>query len=557
MNPPIVVPRPAATVILARDTSDGIEVFMMQRTTEVAFAKGMHVFPGGGLDPADHHEEIASLCVGLTDDLASNTLGIEKGGLAYWIAAIRECFEESGLLLGYRHDDELVQLNEHEALRLSDLRTALAENKITFVDVLKAEQFRVATDKIAYFSHWITMPGRPKRYDTRFFVAQAPVGQIAKQDDYETVGQRWVRPADAIEKSRLGEIDLMFPTIKTLESLSRFATVQELLEHAREPKPKQLMTPRTGTGRNGQPEILVASDYAYAEIGKIDPQGAGTAKTYIEPGVPVEIAPSVLRLTAANPGMMTGPGTNSYLIGTQETGIAVIDPGPPLTEHIDALIKAARGPIKWILCTHTHLDHSPAALELKARTGATLFGMPPPPYPNQDQTFVPDVIVTHHQRLQVGGADLRVIHVPGHASNQVCYLHETEHLMFTGDHLMQGSTVVISPPDGNMATYLASLRLLLEEQIDFLAPGHGFLMDKPNNAVERVLIHRQDRENKVVAALKTFEQPVTLEELVPVAYKDTAEKLHKVAMRSLFAHLQKLVEEQRVVFANDRWLLKR
>ena len=364
-------------------------------------------------------------------------------------------------------------------------------------------------------------------------VAQAPVGQIAKQDDYETVGQRWVRPADAIEKSRLGEIDLMFPTIKTLESLSRFATVQDLLDHAREPKPKQLMTPRIGTGRNGQPEILVASDYAYAEIGKIDPQGA------------------------ANPGMMTGPGTNSYLIGTQETGIAVIDPGPPLTEHIDALIKAARGPIKWILCTHTHLDHSPAALELKARTGATLFGMPPPPYPNQDQTFVPDVIVTHHQRLQVGGADLRVIHVPGHASNQVCYLHETEHLMFTGDHLMQGSTVVISPPDGNMATYLASLRLLQEEQIDFLAPGHGFLMDKPKDAVDRVLIHRQDRENKVVAALKTFEQPVTLEELVPVAYKDTAEKLHKVAMRSLFAHLQKLVEEQRVSYANDRWLLKR
>ena len=167
MTSPIVVPRPAATVILARDTNDGIEVFMVQRTTEVVFAKGMHVFPGGGLDPADHHDEIASLCVGLTDATASNTLGIDKGGLAYWIAAIRECFEEAGLLLGYRHDNELVRLAAHEALRLSDLRSALAENKITFVDVLKAEQFRVATDKIAYYSHWITMPGRPKRYDDR------------------------------------------------------------------------------------------------------------------------------------------------------------------------------------------------------------------------------------------------------------------------------------------------------------------------------------------------------------------------------------------------------
>ena len=557
MNPPIVVPRPAATVILARDTSDGIEVFMMQRTTEVAFAKGMHVFPGGGLDPTDHHPDIASLCVGLTDVHASTTLGIEQGGLAYWIAAIRECFEEAGLLLGYRYDDELVHLNEHEALRLADLRIALAENKITFVDVLKAEQFRVATDKIAYFSHWITMPGRPKRYDTRFFVAQAPVGQVAKQDDYETVGHRWVRPADAIEKSRLGEIDLMFPTIKTLETLSRFATVQELLEFARAPKPKQLMTPRTGTGRDGKTEILIPGDYAYAELGKIDPEGKGVGKTYIEPGIAVEIAPDVLRVTAPNPGMMTGPGTNSYLIGNQHTGVAVIDPGPPLVEHIEALINAARGPIKWILCTHTHLDHSPAALELKARTGATVYGMPPPPYPNQDQTFAPEIQVTHRQQITVAGVTLRVIHTPGHASNQVCYLHEAEHLMFTGDHIMQGSTVVINPPDGNMAIYLASLRLLLDEQIAFLAPGHGFLMDKPNEAVERLLIHRQDRENKVLAALRTFEQPATLEELVPVAYRDTAEKLHKVAMRSLFAHLQKLVEEQRVEYANDRWLLKR
>ena len=556
MTSPIVVPRPAATVILARDTNDGIEVFMVQRTTEVVFAKGMHVFPGGGLDPADHHDEIASLCVGLTDATASNTLGIDKGGLAYWIAAIRECFEEAGLLLGYRHDNELVRLAAHEALRLSDLRSALAENKITFVDVLKAEQFRVATDKIAYYSHWITMPGRPKRYDTRFFVAQAPVGQVAKQDGYETVGHRWVRPADAIEKSRLGEIDLMFPTIKTLESLARFATVQELLDYARAPKPKQLMAPRTGTGRDGKPEILIPGDYAYAELGKIDAAGVGVGKTYIEPGVAVEIAPNVLRVTAGNPGMMTGPGTNSYLIGNHDTGIAVIDPGPPLAEHIDALLKAARGSIKWILCTHTHLDHSPATLELKARTGATVYGMPPPPYPNQDQTFAPDVQVTHQQALQVAGATLRVIHTPGHASNQVCYLHETERLMFTGDHIMQGSTVVINPPDGNMATYLTSLRLLFDEKIDFLAPGHGFLMDKPTEAVERILVHRQDRENKVVAALRTFKQPVTLEELVPVAYKDTAEKLHKVAMRSLFAHLQKLVEEQRVVYANERWLLK-
>ena len=463
MNQPVVVPRPAATVILARDTDHGIEVFMMQRTTEVVFAKGMHVFPGGAIDPTDHHAEIASLCVGLSDDQASQMLGIERGGLAYWIAAIRECFEEAGLMLGYRHEDELVRLDGPEAVRLAELRTALSENKLTFVDVLKAEQFRVATDKIAYYSHWITQAGRPKRYDTRFFVAQAPAAQTAKQDDYETVGHRWVRPAEAIEKSRLGEIDLMFPTIKTLESLSRFATVQELLDYARTPKPKQLMSPHSGLGRDGQTHTLIPGDYAFAEIRKLDPNNKGQAKTYIEPGQPVEIAPDVWRVTAPNPGMMTGPGTNSYLIGNQTTGVAVIDPGPLLTEHLETLLRAAPGPIKWILCTHTHLDHSPATLELQARTGASVYGMPPPPYPNQDQTFAPDVHVTHHQQLQVAGVTLRVIHTPGHASNQVCYLHESEQLLFTGDHIMQGSTVVINPPDGNMIAYLASLRLLFEK----------------------------------------------------------------------------------------------
>jgi 8-oxo-dGTP pyrophosphatase MutT (NUDIX family) len=149
-------------------------------------------------------------------------LGIEQGGLAYWIAAIRECFEESGLLLGYRNEQDLVRLQGEDAERLATLRLEMAQNKLSFADILKTEQFRAATDKIAYYSHWITQAGRPKRYDTRFFVAQAPEGQTAVQDNHETVGQVWVRPEQAIEMNRAGTIELMFPTIKTLESLSPF-----------------------------------------------------------------------------------------------------------------------------------------------------------------------------------------------------------------------------------------------------------------------------------------------------------------------------------------------
>ncbi|MCM0034540.1 MAG: MBL fold metallo-hydrolase [Burkholderiaceae bacterium] len=552
---PPAVPRPAATVILARNVSDGIEVFMMERTTAVEFAKGMHVFPGGALDRADHHPEIASLCVGLDDKAASETLGIEQGGLAYWIAAIRECFEESGLLLGYRGSDQLLQLAAHEAERLAALRVDMAQSKLSFMDILLQEQVQAATDRIAYYSHWVTQAGRPRRYDTRFFVAQAPEGQTALQDNHETVGQLWVRPDQAIDLHRSGTLNLMFPTIKTLESLAPFKYVEELLEYARKPRPKQVMAPVTGVDRSGVSHTLIPGDFAYAEIKKLDLDNQGTLRAFIEPGQAVTIGQDVLRLTAANPGMMTGPGTNSYLIGNAEQGVAVIDPGPLLETHIEALITAAPGPIRWILCTHTHLDHSPAAALLKQRTGAAVYGMPAPAFPNQDQTFRPDHVVTHQERLDIAGHAIRVLHTPGHASNQVCFLLESQNLLFTGDHIMQGSTVVISPPDGDMIEYLASLRLLLDYKIDYLAPGHGFLMDKSAENVDRILIHRQERENKVMAALKRAGQPAPLEVLVKIAYEDTPERLHAVAQKSLLAHLEKLRIEARATLTGNLWSL--
>lgn len=552
---PHVKPRPAATIILARNSADGVEVLMMQRTTAVDFATGMHVFPGGAVDPTDHHPEIASLCVDLDDARASQMLGIEQGGLAYWIAAIRECFEESGLMLGYRAERELVRLQGEDADRLAKLRLEMAQNKLTFADILKAEQFRAATDRIAYYSHWITQAGRPKRYDTRFFVAQAPEGQTAEQDNHETVGQVWVRPEQAIEMNKAGTIELMFPTIKTLESLTPFKEVEELLEYARMPKPKVLIAPFTATARDGKQHILIPGDFAYTEVRKIDPENKGTAQSFIEPGQPVAIGERITRVTAANPGMMTGPGTNTYLIGDAQTGVAVIDPGPLLDEHIQNILNAATGPIKWILCTHTHIDHSPAAKSIKEKTGAQIYGRPAPAFPNQDQTFAPDYVVTHDQVLNIAGTTLRVIHTPGHASNQVCFLLEEQGMLFTGDHIMQGSTVVINPPDGNMAQYLESLKLITKYSINYLAPGHGFLMTNANEIVERLIIHRMGRENKVLAGLRASGQPLPLEELVKHAYSDTDPRLHKVAMRSLQAHLDKLLSEGRVQHQNGTWSL--
>jgi glyoxylase-like metal-dependent hydrolase (beta-lactamase superfamily II) len=252
---------------------------------------------------------------------------------------------------------------------------------------------------------------------------------------------------------------------------------------------------------------------------------------------------------------MTGPGTNTYLLGSAQTGIAVIDPGPALNEHIEAIIRCAPGPIKWILSTHTHRDHSPAAMKLKQLTGATVYGMPAPPYSNQDQDFKPDIIPSHNEVLELAGIKLRAVHTPGHASNHLCYLLESEKILFTGDHLMQGSTVVINPPDGDMLAYLQSLAMIKKETLDYLAPGHGFLIGHPEHAIDRLVLHRLARENKILAAMKLSDTPQTIESLVKSAYEDTPAERHALAARSLLAHLYKLRQERRVHEQDDRWSL--
>ncbi|HBI82472.1 MAG TPA: hypothetical protein DDY24_01980 [Alcaligenaceae bacterium] len=548
-------PKPAATVILARDTENGLEVFMMKRTTNVAFAKGMHVFPGGSVDETDHSEEMHALCHGLDDTLASRQLGIEKGGLSYWVAAVRECFEEAGLFLGYASGLHSFEHTESKTDRLAMHRAALAENELSFVQMLQVENLKVAADQLIYYSHWVTQPGRPRRYDTRFFVAQAPSGQIAMHDNSETVAHLWVRPSEALDLHKRGELDLMFPTIKTLESMTHFHRVQDLLAYARSKPQIPLMAPRSSVAKDGSIRLLIPSDYAFAEVAKLDPHDKGTAKSDIEPGHPVKLATDIWRLTAPNPGMMTGPGTNTYLIGNSKSGIAVIDPGPALDEHIEAILQLAEGPIKWILCTHTHRDHSPAAKVLKSMTGAQLIGMSAPMHAGQDQEFVPDLTPRHREVLRIAGTHLRAIHTPGHASNHFCYLHEIEKIMFTGDHIMQGSTVVINPPDGDMQVYLESLKMIANESMEYLAPGHGFLIGKPVEAIERLLIHRLDRENKVISALKGSNQPQSIEQLVAMVYQDTPPQRHAMAMRSLLAHLLKLKHEGRTIQNPDGWIL--
>ena len=273
----------------------------------------------------------------------------------------------------------------------------------------------------------------------------------------------------------------------------------------------------------------------------------------IVPGEVVEVSPLVRRLTAPNPGMMTGPGTNTYIVGKSQ--LALIDPGPDDAAHLTATLAAVGDRLRWILCTHTHKDHSPGARALKAATGAEVIGMRAPPHDNQDAAFAPDRVFAHGDVLECGDFTLRAIHTPGHASNHLCYLLEPGKLLFTGDHIMQGSTVVINPPDGNMHAYLKSLESLLAFDIGRIAPGHGHPIEAPHAEARRLIAHRLAREQKVVDAFSAY-NPATLDELVPIVYADVSPRLHQVARRSLHAHLLKLAHDGRVWQQGERWKLR-
>ena len=230
MNQP-VVPRPAATISIVRDVADGFEVLMMQRNLNAAFMPGAYVFPGGAIDREDSDPALYALCSGLDDAAASRRLGVERDGLSYWVAAIRECFEEAGLLLCYDASGELVRFDDPQTeARFVAHRAALNARKASFLDFCRAEGLRLAVDRLTYFSHWITPVGAPKRYDTRFFAAVAPSCQHPLHDAQEMIDTVWVRPAEALERERAGTLSLRTPTIATLREFDGCTDCASLLE---------------------------------------------------------------------------------------------------------------------------------------------------------------------------------------------------------------------------------------------------------------------------------------------------------------------------------------
>lgn len=270
----------------------------------------------------------------------------------------------------------------------------------------------------------------------------------------------------------------------------------------------------------------------------------------MEPGVVSVLSARLRRIVAPNPSVMTGPGTNTYLLG--ERDIAVIDPGPDDPGHVERILAAGGDRIRWVFVTHTHKDHSPAALRLAGETGAELRGMPAPQGdPYQDLSFHPDLRLDDEPVLVTREFGLRAVHTPGHVANHYCLLLEDEGVLLTGDHIMSGSTVVIIPPSGDMRDYLDSLRRLHELPLRRLAPGHGDLLQRPLAEIDAIVRHRLQREAKIVGVLAR--RTGTLDELVVDAYDDVPAAMHPMAKYSLWAHLIKLEQESRAHEREGVW----
>lgn len=272
-------------------------------------------------------------------------------------------------------------------------------------------------------------------------------------------------------------------------------------------------------------------------------------------GIPVLLAGTqvpVHRVLGRNPGPMTGPGTNSYLIGDQV--LALVDPGPRDDIQFENFISAIDGrKLAYILATHTHGDHSPGALRLHEATGAELVGLAAPEFGSHDLTFNPAKRWQNGDLVKTSEYSIRLIHTPGHVSNHFCFLLEQEQLLFTGDHILEGTTSVILPPDGDMGHYLDSLAYLQTIPLRFLAPGHGEVMADPQGEISRLIAHRLKREKKALESLQKL-GPSSLDDLVVVVYDDVAEHLIPWAKKTLTAHLVKLKRDKLITDNDELWV---
>ena len=526
-------PRPAATVLWLRDTGAEPEVLMTRRSPTASFLPGVFVFPGGRIDAED----------AAAHDLVHGTAGHPPERLTAALAALRESFEELGVLHAVRDDGGPLTHQESASLRRDQ----------ALYPQLRAHRLKLAAAEVRTLARWTTdRDVGPRRFDTAFLIARMPEGQTPVADNAEQFEPVWLPAEDALRRHQDGTLPLIFPTLRTLRWLAPFRSVDAALQACASGRPLWESCPR-GALVKGQPQRYMEHDLPFGELEMVCPDGQLEHSLDWQHERPVQLLRHLWRLTAPNGGVMTGPGTNSYFIGSAAGGFVVIDPGPPDDEHVARLFAATEGNIRAILCTHSHPDHSPGAKPLAQlcadRTGERppILGMASAPTARAHSLFVPDRELGDGERVHLADPEhpvtLRAIHTPGHATNHLCLVVEEDGLLFSGDHVLNGSTTIIDPPDGNMVAYLDSLDTLSaacgSDAIRFILPAHGHVMGSAADTIARLKAHRLGREAKVIAAMRAKPEG-RAEDWVALAYADTPKNLWPMAQRSLLAHVERI-----------------
>jgi glyoxylase-like metal-dependent hydrolase (beta-lactamase superfamily II)/8-oxo-dGTP pyrophosphatase MutT (NUDIX family) len=480
-------PRPASSVMLVRDGKEGPEVLLTVRPMGFRFMEGAVVFPGGALSPedADPRWEAAS-ARRRRDAAAALNEADEVRALAFFVGGLREAFEEVGFLVGQGPIEQLRN----------------AAGSIGFLEDCLRHGIVLGTDALVPAGRWATPPGAPARFDTHFFLARVPDDWEPRPNEREVAACLWMTPEKALEELAAGRNVMAPPTIRSLQRLAGHRDVRSMTE-----------------------SILADSPHGPGEV------------------IAARLHPLVRLVLAPNPGLMTGPGTNTYVVGDGPT--VVIDPAVSDSEYLDEVVRSA-GEVAAIVVTHRHADHIGGVAELAARVAAPVRALG-----RQRIAEIEVVPVRDGEVIHAGDVRLVALHTPGHSSDHLCLAMGSS--LFSGDTILGEGTAVIAPPDGDMGEYMASLHRLQGLNVGRIYPGHWKVVERGKEAIGAYIRHRTDREAAVVEALAGG--PATEEEIVDRVYADTPTSLRAVAQLTVLAHLQLLEKKGAIARGMAKWRL--